>query len=55
MTGFTGQSSHNQERCENCGVVGAGHDKERVYDDKGPAGSYHFKYRCPDDSGRYRQ
>lgn len=34
-------------QCANCGHVGHEHDKERVYDDDGPTGSYHYEYTCP--------
>lgn len=33
--------------CHNCGKPGFKHEKERVYPDDGPAGSYHYEYYCP--------
>lgn len=33
--------------CEICGEKSHDHDKRRVYDDDGPAGSYHVEYWCP--------
>lgn len=30
-----------------CGVPYHSHDKERVYPDDGPSGSYHYNYICP--------
>lgn len=33
--------------CNQCGVPAHEHEKERVYPDDGPAGSYHYKYICP--------
>ena len=37
-------------KCANCGHAGHEHDKERVYPDDGPAGSYHYRYVCPEGS-----
>lgn len=34
--------------CSWCEVPLHEHDKKRVYPDDGPAGSYHYKYLCPD-------
>lgn len=34
--------------CRNCGHVGHKHDKERVYPDDGPAGTYHIQLTCPE-------
>ena len=34
--------------CKECGVPLHEHDKERRYPDDGPAGSYHYRYRCAD-------
>lgn len=34
--------------CDHCGLPAHEHDKERVYPDKGPAGSYHYEYVCPE-------
>jgi len=33
--------------CVHCGHVGHEHERERVYPDDGPAGSYHYEHRCP--------
>lgn len=55
MTGFGGRQTHTQHACDNCGEVGAAHDKERVRSDDGPADGYHYRYHCPDDSGRRYQ
>ena len=30
-----------------CGTPYHKHDKERVYPDDGPTGSYHYEYICP--------
>lgn len=32
--------------CKYCGKPLHEHDKERVYPEKGPTGSYHWKYEC---------
>lgn len=41
--GQTGTGTH----CSECGHAGHMHDKERVYPDDGPAGSWHWRYVCP--------
>lgn len=33
--------------CDDCGHPLHDHDKERVYPDNGPAGSFHYEYICP--------
>lgn len=33
--------------CVHCGLPGFEHEKERVYPESGPTGSYHYQYRCP--------
>ena len=42
-------STYRHAPCEYCGEAGHAHDRERVYPDDGPAGSWHYKYRCPGD------
>lgn len=34
------------EPCPDCGEPFHEHDKERVYPDDGPAGSWHYTYIC---------
>ena len=33
--------------CESCDQPLCDHDRERVYPDDGPSGSYHYEYFCP--------
>lgn len=33
--------------CERCDRPLCDHDRERVYPDDGPTGSYHYEYFCP--------
>lgn len=47
----TADYSHDRASvCTNCGNVGHEHDKVRVYDGEGPAGTYHYRYLCPEGS-----
>lgn len=39
--------------CRNCGRTAQEHEKERVFPDDGPAGSWHWRYNCPDGSGTF--
>jgi len=34
--------------CDECGLPYHEHEKERVCDDDGPAGSYYYDYICPE-------
>lgn len=46
--GFDGtQDAKLRGSCTNCDAKWHQHDKERVYPDDGPSGSYHYKYHCP--------
>lgn len=33
--------------CEHCGLKAHEHDKERVFPEDGPPGSWHWEYYCP--------
>ena len=33
--------------CVRCNKPLHAHDRERVYPEKGPSGSFHYKYICP--------
>lgn len=51
---FDGTPQHgNLVACVNCGAYGVEHEKEKVFPDDGPAGSWHWRYNCPGGSGRY--
>jgi len=39
-------SGNIQRACRFCDKPLHTHDKERVYPDKGPAGSWHYRYVC---------
>lgn len=54
MRGPDHRTSSNQFPCRNCGTLGSNHDREKVFPDSGPAGTYHYRYLCPDGGGRYQ-
>lgn len=42
---FDGEERSTLGACS-CGTPYHEHGKERVYPDDGPAGSYHYRFRC---------
>lgn len=39
-----------EDNCKECGLQLHEHNKERVYPNDGPAGSYRYEYICPPEA-----